>query len=230
MFVSSFIAAGIAAATLLTPTVMRPGYSIRLVSGSVPAAVVTQMTFKPGDLTHLYASQESGTVLRYDYDLDFLAGIRRCRVAGARAGVVLETQFFSLQNPAGSGVIATISQLVVDSDVGVDVSVLVAASSMAGTPTSLIAAAVDSRWQLYSNAVNQTACLASVGTAGLVPAASIEILRYSSTAARSGPRGSNLDIVLHPGRFFHVYNRTQNVAMIASLAWTERKALPAELP
>jgi glucose/arabinose dehydrogenase len=58
----------VAATTLLTPTVTRPGYSIRLVSGSVPATVITQMTFKPGDLTHLYAVQESGSVLRYDYN------------------------------------------------------------------------------------------------------------------------------------------------------------------
>jgi glucose/arabinose dehydrogenase len=53
---------------LLTPTVTRPGYTIRLVSASVPAAVITQLAFKPGDLTHLYAVQESGSVLRYDYD------------------------------------------------------------------------------------------------------------------------------------------------------------------
>lgn len=63
-----FAGAAVAAITLLNPTVTRPGYSIRLVSGAVPATVITQMTFKPGDLTHLYAAQESGTVLRYDYD------------------------------------------------------------------------------------------------------------------------------------------------------------------
>jgi len=57
-----------APATLLTPTVNRPGYSIRLVSGSVPASVITQMTFKPGDLNHLYVVQETGGVIRYDYD------------------------------------------------------------------------------------------------------------------------------------------------------------------
>ena len=62
------LVAGIAAATLLNPTVLRSGYSIRLVSGAVPASVITQMTFKPGDLTHLYAVEESGSVLRYDYD------------------------------------------------------------------------------------------------------------------------------------------------------------------
>jgi glucose/arabinose dehydrogenase len=61
-------ASAVAAATLLTPTVTRPGYSIRLVSASVPATVITQMTFKPGDLDHLYALQESGNVLRYDYN------------------------------------------------------------------------------------------------------------------------------------------------------------------
>ena len=54
---------------VLNPVVTRPGYSIRLVSANVPASVITQLAFKPGDLTHLYAVQESGSVLRYDYNV-----------------------------------------------------------------------------------------------------------------------------------------------------------------
>lgn len=61
-------AAATTAATLLSPTVTRPGYTIRLVSASVPASGITQLAFKPGDLTHLYALQESGSVQRYDYN------------------------------------------------------------------------------------------------------------------------------------------------------------------
>jgi glucose/arabinose dehydrogenase len=53
---------------LLNPILTRPGYTIRLVSANVPAAAITQLAFKPGDLTHLYALQASGSVLRYDYD------------------------------------------------------------------------------------------------------------------------------------------------------------------
>lgn len=63
-----FLTAALGAATLLAPTVTRPGYSIRLVSANVPAGVITQMAFKPGDMTHLYALQESGNVYRYDYN------------------------------------------------------------------------------------------------------------------------------------------------------------------
>jgi len=68
MVAGSLFVVAMAATTLLTPTVTRPGYSIRLVSASVPAAVITQMALKPGDLNHLYAIQESGAVFRYDYN------------------------------------------------------------------------------------------------------------------------------------------------------------------
>lgn len=68
MLAAGLLTAAVAASTLLTPTVTRPGYSIRLVSATVPATVITQMAWKPGDLTHLYAVQESGNVLRYDYN------------------------------------------------------------------------------------------------------------------------------------------------------------------
>lgn len=67
-FVLPALAGEIGPATLLNPTVNRPGYSIRLISVSVPASVISKMTFKAGDLTHLYVVQESGSVLRYDYD------------------------------------------------------------------------------------------------------------------------------------------------------------------
>lgn len=46
-----------------------PGYSIRLISSNVSATEITQMAFKPGDLTHVYAVRSQlSKVSRYDYD------------------------------------------------------------------------------------------------------------------------------------------------------------------
>ena len=46
-----------------------PGYSIRIVSSNVSANMVSQLAFKPGDLTHLYAARDTqARVTRYDFN------------------------------------------------------------------------------------------------------------------------------------------------------------------
>src|SRR5258706_14313178 len=44
------------------------GYSIRIVSSNVSASSISQLAFKPGDLTHVYAARGPSRVSRYDYD------------------------------------------------------------------------------------------------------------------------------------------------------------------
>jgi len=47
-----------------------PGYSIRLISSNVSVTQITQMAFKPGDPTHVYAVRSQlSKVSRYDYDM-----------------------------------------------------------------------------------------------------------------------------------------------------------------
>lgn len=46
-----------------------PGYAIMIVSGSADASEITQLAFKPGDMTHVYAARTyESKVSRYDYD------------------------------------------------------------------------------------------------------------------------------------------------------------------
>src|SRR5215831_9607439 len=46
-----------------------PGYSIRLISTGVTANLISQMAFKPGDLTHVYAGRDTQSrVTRYDFN------------------------------------------------------------------------------------------------------------------------------------------------------------------
>lgn len=48
-----------------------PGYSMTMVSSNVAASYISQMAFRPGDLTHLYAVRSLGAgskISRYDYD------------------------------------------------------------------------------------------------------------------------------------------------------------------
>lgn len=48
-----------------------PGYSITLVSSNVSVSFISQLAFRPGDLTHVYAVRSLGAgskISRYDYD------------------------------------------------------------------------------------------------------------------------------------------------------------------
>jgi glucose/arabinose dehydrogenase len=48
-----------------------PGYSITLVSSNVNVSSISQLAFRPGDLTHVYAVRSQGAsskISRYDYD------------------------------------------------------------------------------------------------------------------------------------------------------------------
>lgn len=46
-----------------------PGYSIQIVSSNVSVNLISQMAFKPGDLTHVYAARDTAAkVSRYDYN------------------------------------------------------------------------------------------------------------------------------------------------------------------
>jgi len=48
-----------------------PGYAINLVSSNVTASSISQLVFRPGDLTHVYAVRALGAgskISRYDYD------------------------------------------------------------------------------------------------------------------------------------------------------------------
>jgi hypothetical protein len=46
-----------------------PGYSIRIVSSNVSANLISQLAFKPGDLTHVYAARDTqARVTRYDFN------------------------------------------------------------------------------------------------------------------------------------------------------------------
>ena len=45
------------------------GYSIRIVSSNVTASAISQLAFKPGDLTHVYAARDSqARVTRFDFN------------------------------------------------------------------------------------------------------------------------------------------------------------------
>jgi hypothetical protein len=46
-----------------------PGYSIQIISSNVTANLISQMAFKPGDLTHVYAARDTAAkVSRFDYN------------------------------------------------------------------------------------------------------------------------------------------------------------------
>src|SRR5262245_23810783 len=46
-----------------------PGYSIRIISSNVSANLISQLAFKPGDLTHVYAGRDTqARVTRYDFN------------------------------------------------------------------------------------------------------------------------------------------------------------------
>ena len=46
-----------------------PGYSIKVVSSNVTATAISQLAFKPGDLTHVYAARDTQSrVTRFDYN------------------------------------------------------------------------------------------------------------------------------------------------------------------
>jgi hypothetical protein len=46
-----------------------PGYSIRIISSNVSANAISQLAFKPGDFTHVYAARAGqARVTRYDYN------------------------------------------------------------------------------------------------------------------------------------------------------------------
>ena len=64
----ALLVAGVFAASADTDN-LPPGYSIKVISSNVSVSEITQMAFRPGDLTHVYAvrSQQS-KVSRYDYD------------------------------------------------------------------------------------------------------------------------------------------------------------------
>jgi hypothetical protein len=150
-------------------------------------------------------------------------------MSGNVAAVVAQNSFASLQNPPGSGLIATVTAAFFDPTTTQNMTVALANWVAAfGAPVAGGQAALRDTglWRTGSN--NPPTLQVFGGANGAITG--LPIWRYSVTAAIVGQLNPWNPVVLRPGSILILWDTVQNEAILASgFAWLERPARADEL-
>ena len=149
-----------------------------------------------------------------------LGGTRLAWQSTERPASAGNTSGSELNNPEGSGVIATVTQLAVQTDINTIVNAGTAFTALGGTPVRGVFR--DAR---FGGARETTLTAESVDAATVTSG-----LTYRSVATvQTTFRDDNGIAVLTPGTGLRVVTNQSNVRMTVSYWWKERSAEPSEL-
>lgn len=184
-----------------------------------------------GRLVHTMASDLFPVVradLAKDPELFFLANERLCAAGNFTAAVVGQNSLVALDNPATSGIIATVKRIrcaggstttylahfIPENDGDYATLLAAAAGPVAGTPC-------DGRWRAPSFGACRTFQASTVG-----PTLGNIIGRLAQLA--NTPLDFDVPVVLTPGTAVLIYNANTNQDVSGSFEWVERRQVTQE--
>lgn len=154
---------------------------------------------------------------------DFLKQVRDCRMVGVLGASALNTGVFRIRNPAGSGVIALIKAVGVETRGAAILMTVTSGAQTADLGTAVNMVVPDGRWN--ATGTTDTALVGSTNNAADAVAPAGDVL-YATRGNANEPRVYPHPWVLMPGFASDFGLAEINAAVNVFAVWTERQ-LPA---